>query len=173
MLFVIASRVRAVNLGARLQFEDSSISTCFHVCSHEFRPRLVVTYLCYALCCRDVHFCGVVRVVDAVFARLFVCAFVLWCCFWFVPFGFVVLFWFGSFWGLVRVVLFCFSFWVVLCCVFVGLLVCLLVGWSIGWLRFAVLFVFVLCCCFLCWLMWLVTLSCVVLLFGFGIVLFG
>ena len=132
----------------------------FHVRSHEFRPRLVVTYVCYALCCRDVHFCGVVRVVDAVFARLFVCVFVcyfvvvlflvrsvLFCC--------IVLVWVVLGFGSRCVVLL--LFWVVLCCLLVGLLVCLLAGWSIGWL--------VVLCCFIC--------VCVVLLFSLLVDLVG
>ena len=122
MWFVIASRARAVNLGARLQFQDSRISTCF-------------------TCVRTI--CGVVWVVDAVFPRLFVCVFVvlLWCCVWFVLFCSVVLIGLGLFWGLARVVWFC-CVGVAVC--FVCLLVCSLVGRSIGWL--VVLWCFICVC---------------------------
>ncbi len=85
MLFVIASRACAANLGARLQFEDSSISTRVHVCSHKFRPRRVVTYLCYVLFCRGVHFTDVVWVVDLpLLASLCVSVFVGWLDGWFI-----------------------------------------------------------------------------------------
>ncbi len=93
MLFVIASRVCAVNLGARLQFEYLSISTCLYVCLHEFRPRPAVTYLCYVL---FVATGIVVALLGLLFLLLlallsvclFVCA-VVFCCWWWC-WGFVL-----------------------------------------------------------------------------------
>ena len=83
-------------------------------------------------------------VVDAVFARLCVCVFVvlLWCCVWFVPFCSVLLIGLGLFWGLARVVLFCCVGVAVLFCLIVGLFV----GWSVHWLVGCAL-VFYLCLC--------------------------
>ena len=138
----------------------------------DFNFKIRVFPTCFK-CVRTI--CGVAWVVDAVFARLFVCEFVvlLWCCVWFVPFCSVVLIGLGLFWGLARVVLFCCVGVAVLFCLLVGLFVGWSVHWLVGWLRFCVLFVFVLRCCVLCWLMRLVMLSRVVLLLGFGVAWFG
>ena len=99
MLFVIAAPVRAVNLGARLQFEDSSISTCFHACVRmSSDPDLLwltcVTF-CFVATCTFVVLLGLLMLVSFVFACPFVCVFVLFCIVLLFCVGLGCVFWFA------------------------------------------------------------------------------